>query len=94
MEDEVFAAMAELDAIAPPIDLTQAVTHLRAHGFGAEADALTFSAIAAWTMLKQLRSALRRMDPAWCELNGEKQLDDEGFDEALAALEDLLEVQP
>lgn len=93
-EDGVYEAMVELDAMPAPVDVTRAVTRLRAHGFGAEADALTFSAIAAWTMLKQLRSALRRMDPAWCELNGEKQLDDEGFDEALAALEDLLEVQP
>jgi hypothetical protein len=94
MEDEVFAAMAKLDSIAPPIDLTQAVTRLRAHGFGTEADVLLGRGDAAWTMLRGLRDALRRTDPAWCKLHHQEQISDEDLDLAIATLEDLLEVQP
>ena len=94
MEDEVFEAMAELDAIAPPIDLTLAVTRLRAHGFGTEADVLLGRGDAAWTMLRGLRDALRRTDPVWCKLHHQEQISDEDLDLAIATLEDLLEVQP
>ena len=94
MEDEVFEAMAELDAIAPPIDLTLAVTRLRAHGFGVEADVLLGRGDAAWTMLRGLRDAMRRTDPAWCNLHQQEQISDEDLDLAIATLEDLLEVQP
>jgi hypothetical protein len=45
-------------------------------------------------MLRALLAALRRMDPAWCDLNGETQLSDEEFDEAMSTLEDLLEREP
>jgi hypothetical protein len=46
---------------------------------------------AAWVMLRALRDALRRMDPAWCELHQQSQLSDEEFDDVLGTLEDLLE---
>jgi len=45
-------------------------------------------------LLRDVRDALRRMDPAWCDLNGETQLSDEEFDEAMSTLEDLLEREP
>jgi hypothetical protein len=91
MEDEVFEAMAELDAIAPPIDLTQAVTHLRAHGFGTEADVLIGRRDAAWAMLHELRDALRRTAPEWCNLHHQEQISDEDLELVIGKLEDLLE---
>jgi hypothetical protein len=91
MEDEVFEAMAELDAMPLTMDVTQAVTRLRAHGFGTEADVLIGRGDAAWAMLHELRDALRRMDPAWCKLHDQLQLSDEEFDDVLGSLEDLLE---
>ena len=76
------------------LDAELAVARLRAHGFSAEVAVLVGRSDAAWNMLKALLAALRRMDPAWCDLNGEAQLSDEEFDEAMSTLEDLLEVQP
>jgi hypothetical protein len=92
--DGVYEAMAELDAMPAPMDVTRAVSRLRAHGFGAECDALLGRSDAAWSMLRALLAALRRMDPAWCDLHGEAQLSDEEFDEAMSTLEDLLEREP
>lgn len=92
-DDGVFAEMERLDQ-RPALDALAAITRLRAHGFGAEADALLGRSDAAWAMLRALLDALRRMDPAWCELNGETQLSDEEFDEAMSTLEDLLEQEP
>lgn len=88
--DGVYEALEALDAVPPAVDVQRAVTRLRAHGFGTEANVLLGRADAAWTMLRTLRDALRRMDPAWCDLHGEAQLDDEEFDELLGTLEDLL----
>jgi len=76
------------------LDAELAVARLRAHGFSAEVAVLVGRSDAAWNMLKALRDALRRMDPAWCDLNGETQLSDEEFDEAMSTLEDLLEREP
>jgi len=92
--DGVYEAMAELDAMPAPMDVTRAVSRLRAHGFGAECDALLGRSDAAWSMLRALLAALRRMDPAWCDLHGEAQLDDEEFDDLLGTLEDMLEDGP
>ena len=93
-EDGVYEAMVELDAMPAPMDTARAVTRLRAHGFSAEADVLLGRGDAAWAMLRALRDALRRMDPAWCDLHQQSQLSDEEFDDVLGTLEDLLEVQP
>ena len=93
-DDGVYEAMAELDAMPAPMDVTRAVTRLRAHGFGTEANVLLGRGDAAWAMLRTLRDALRRMDPAWCDLHGEAQLDDEEFDDLLGMLEDMLEDGP
>lgn len=76
------------------LDAELAVMRLRAHGFSAEAAVLVGRSDAAWNMLRALRDALRRMDPAWCDLHGEAQLDDEEFDDLLGTLEDLLEDGP
>ena len=94
--DGVYEAMAELERLdqRPPLDAVRAVARLRAHGFGAECDALLGRSDAAWTMLRALLAALRRMDPAWCDLHGETQLDDEEFDDLLGTLEDMLEDGP
>ena len=85
-EDGLFEAMvlSELEHMPIQIDIERAITRLRAAGFSAEADA-------AWVMLRALRDALRRMDPAWCELHQQSQLSDEEFDDVLGTLEDLLE---
>ena len=90
-DDGVYEAMAELDAMPAPMDVARAVTRLRAHGFSVEANALLGRGDAAWAMLQMLRDALRRMDPTWCDLHGEAQLDDEAFDDLLGTLEDMLE---
>ena len=73
------------------LDAELAVARLRAHGFSAEVAVLVGRSDAAWNMLRALRDALRRTDPAWCDLHGEVQLSDEEFDDALSTLEDLLE---
>ena len=92
-DDGVYAELERLDQ-RPPLDAVRAVARLRAHGFGAECDALLGRSDAAWTMLRALLAALRRMDPAWCDLHGETQLDDEEFDDLLGTLEDMLEDGP
>lgn len=96
MEDGLFEAMvlAELEKAPLQVDVERATARIRAAGLGAEADVLLGRGDAAWAMLKGLRDALRRMDPAWCDLHGETQLSDEEFDDLLGTLEDLLEVQP
>lgn len=96
MEDGLFEAMvlAELEKAPLQVDVERAVTRIRAAGLGVEADVLLGRADAAWVMLQMLRDALRRMDPAWCDLHGEAQLDDEEFDTLLGTLEDLLEDTP
>ena len=92
-DDGVYAELERLDQ-RPPLDAVRAVARLRAHGFGAECDALLGRSDAAWSMLRALLAALRRMDPAWCDLHGETQLDDEEFDDLLGTLEDMLEDGP
>ena len=92
--DGVYEALEAMDAVPPAVDVQRAVTRLRAHGFSTEANVLLGRADAAWVMLRTLRDALRRMDPAWCDLHDEAQLDDEEFDELLGTLEDLLEDGP
>lgn len=93
-EDGVYEAMVELDAMPAPMDTARAVTRLRAHGFSAECDVLLSRGDAAWVMLRALRDALRRMDPAWCKLHHQEQIADEDFEQVVSTLEDLLEVQP
>lgn len=65
--------------------------HAEIERLRAERNAHSGTADAAWSMLSALRDALRRMDPAWCKLRAEEQLDDEEFDQLLGTLEDLLE---
>ena len=93
-DDGVYEAMAELDAMPAPMDVARAVTRLRAHGFGVEANALLGRGDAAWAMLRTLRDALRRTDPAWCKLHRQEQLDDEEFEGVIGTLEDMLEDGP
>lgn len=42
-------------------------------------------------LLIEVRDALRRMDPAWCVLNGKGQIADWEFDELLQRVEDVVE---
>ena len=42
-------------------------------------------------LLRDVRDALRRMDPAWCALHGKEQLSDEDFEEILGRVEDAVE---
>ena len=91
-DDGVYAALEAMDAQPPVLDVARAATRLRAHGFGAEVDVLL--AVGDRRHLRRLRDGLRRMDPAWCDLHGEAQLDDEEFDTLLGMLEDLLEDEP
>ena len=93
-DDGVYEALEALDWIGPTVDVQGALTRLRAHGFGTEANVLLGRGDAAWAMLRTLRDALRRMDPAWCDLHGEAQFDDEEFDDLLGTLEDMLEDGP
>lgn len=93
-DDGVYEAMAELDAMPAPMDVERAVTRLRAHGFGTEANVLIGRADAAWAMLRTLRDALRRTDPAWCKLHRQEQIVDEDFEQVVSTLEDLLEDEP
>jgi hypothetical protein len=73
------------------LDAELAVARLRAHGFSAEVAVLVGRSDAAWNMLKALRDALRRLDPAWCATHGQEQISDEDLDKTIATLEDLLE---
>lgn len=68
--------------------------HAEIEALRAERNAHSGTADAAWSTLSALRDALRRMDPAWCELHAHTQLDDEEFDRLLGTLEDLLEDKP
>lgn len=93
-EDGLFEAMvlSELQQMPVQIDIERAITRLRAAGFSAEADVLLGRGDAAWVMLRALRDALRRRNPAWCKLWQQPQLSDKELDDALGTLEDLLEV--
>ena len=91
-DDGVYEALEAMDKAPPAMTLERAVTRLRAHGFGAEVDVLLGRGDLAWAMLRTLRDALRRTDPAWCKLYQQPQLSDEELDDALGTLEDLLEV--
>ena len=93
-DDGVYEAMAELDAMPAPMDVARAVTRLRAHGFSVECNVLLGRADAAWAMLRTLRDALRRTDPAWCKLHRVDQIADEDLEDAISTLEDLLEDEP
>ena len=93
-DDGLDAALAELDEKPQPPDLQLAITRIRAAGLGTECNVLLGRGDAAWAMLRTLRDALRRTDPAWCKLHGEAQLDDEAFDDLLGTLEDMLEDGP
>ena len=95
-EDGLFEAMvlSELEQMPIQIDIERAISRLRAAGFSAETDVLLGRGDAAWAMLRALRDALRRRDPAWCKLHHQEQISDEDLDLAIATLEDLLEVQP
>ena len=42
-------------------------------------------------LLREVRDAWRRMDPAWCATHGQEQISDEDLDKTIATLEDLLE---
>ena len=92
-EDGLFEAMvlSELEQMPIQIDIERAITRLRAAGFSAEADVLLGRGDAAWAMLRALRDALRRMDPAWCKLHQQEQISDEDLELVIATLEDLLE---
>ena len=93
-DDGVYEAMAELDAMPAPMDVARAVTRLRAHGFGVECNVLLGRGDAAWAMLRTLRDALRRTDPAWCKLHRVDQIADEDFEAVIGTLEDMLEDGP
>lgn len=92
--DELFEALAEAEQRPLQLDAERAVSRLRAHGLGAEADALLVRSAAWHAMLLRLRDVLRRFDPAWCALNDAESISDEDLDLAIAELEDLLEVRP
>lgn len=93
-DDGVYEALEALDWIGPTVDVKGAVTRLRAHGFSAECNVLLGRGDAAWTMLRTLRDALRRTDPAWCKLHRVDQIADEDFEQVVSTLEDLLEDGP
>lgn len=42
-------------------------------------------------LLTEVRDALRRMDPAWCAVNGKEQISDWEFDALLERVEDAVE---
>lgn len=92
-DDGVYAEMERLDR-RPALDALAAITRLRAHGFGAECDALLGRSDAAWAMLRTLRDALRRTDPTWCKLHRQEQIADEDFENVISTLEDMLEDGP
>lgn len=41
-------------------------------------------------LLHRLRDGLRRLDPAWCALNGAEQITDEELDDLIGELEEFL----
>lgn len=93
-DDGVYEALEAMDKAPPAMDVTRAVTRLRAHGFGVEANVLLGRGDAAWAMLRTLRDALRRTDPAWCKLHRQEQIADEDFEQVVSTLEDMLEDGP
>lgn len=93
-DDGVYEALEAMDTVPPAVDAQRAVTRLRAHGFGVEANVLLGRGDAAWAMLRTLRDALRRTDPAWCKLHRVDQIADEDLEDAISTLEDLLEDEP
>jgi hypothetical protein len=42
-------------------------------------------------LLTEVRDALRRMDPAWCAVNGKRQLSEIELDDLLERVEDTVE---
>ena len=42
-------------------------------------------------LLTEVRDALRRLDPAWCAVNGKEQIGDEELDDLLERVEDAVE---
>lgn len=42
-------------------------------------------------LLTEIRDALRRMDPAWCAVNGKRQLSEIELDDLLERVEDTVE---
>jgi hypothetical protein len=42
-------------------------------------------------LLRDVRDALRRLDPAWCAVNGKEQIGDEELDDLLERVEDAVE---
>jgi hypothetical protein len=42
-------------------------------------------------LLTEVRDALRRMDPAWCAVNGKEQIGDEELEELIGRVEDAVE---
>ena len=93
-DDGVYEALEALDVAPPAVDVQRAVTRLRAHGFSVECNVLLGRGDAAWAMLRTLRDALRRTDPAWCKLHRVDQIADEDLEDAISTLEDLLEDEP
>ena len=93
-DDGVYEALEAMDKAPPAMDVTRAVTRLRAHGFSVEANVLLGRGDAAWAMLRTLRDALRRTDPAWCKLHRQEQIADEDFEQVVSTLEDMLEDGP
>jgi hypothetical protein len=41
-------------------------------------------------LLVQVRDGLRRLDPAWCELNDQQQISDEELDCLIGEVEDFM----
>ena len=93
-DDGVYEALAAMDKAPPAMTLERAVTRLRAHGFSVECNVLLGRGDAAWAMLRTLRDALRRTDPAWCKLHRQEQILDEDLEAVIGTLEDLLEDEP
>ena len=42
-------------------------------------------------LLVRLRDGLRRLDPAWCALNGAEQITDEELDELIGEVEEAVD---
>ncbi len=42
-------------------------------------------------LLVRLRDGLRRLDPTWCDLNGQQQISDEELDYLIGDLEEAVE---
>lgn len=76
------------------LDAELAVARLRAHGFSVECNVLLGRGDAALAMLRTLRDALRRTDPAWCKLHRQEQILDEDLEAVIGTLEDMLEDTP